>query len=109
MRVSLVEGVTRPHPHSHPRSYHNLTNEGFDHHMVNHSENFVDANTGVHAQNVERLWRDVKSWILRSGIKKTRYSKYIARYLHSRAYKGNAAFHHLLQLIAATYKHPNSP
>ena len=38
----------------------------------------------------ERLWKDVKSWILRSGIKKTRYSKYIARYLHCRTYKGNS-------------------
>ena len=109
VRVSWVEGVTHPHPHPYHRSYHNLTNEGYFHHMVNHSEDFVDANIGVHTQNVDRLWRDVKSWILRSGIKKTIYSKYIARHLHSRAYKGNASFHHLLQLIADTYKHPNSP
>ena len=91
------------------RSYHSLNEQGYDHHMVNHSENFVNPVNGVHTQHIERLWKDLKSWILRSGIKKTRYSKYIARYLHSRTYKGNSGFHHILLHISSMYKHPNSP
>ena len=35
---------------------------GYIHGNVNHSENFVDPNTGVHTQGLERAWLDAKDW-----------------------------------------------
>lgn len=35
----------------------------YSHTSVNHQENFVDPNTGVHTQKVERLWRTIKDMI----------------------------------------------
>jgi hypothetical protein len=44
--------------------YRDLNWCGFDHHSVNHSENFVDPNIPwVHTQNIERLWRSLKESI----------------------------------------------
>ena len=90
-------------------AYQTLNEEGFVHKTVNHSEIFVNPDDGVHTQNVERLWKDVKRWILKSGIRKIRFEKYIARYVFCRAYKADERFHHLLKHIARMYKHPNSP
>ena len=41
-------------------SYHILQRNGYDHQMVNHSQNFVDPQTGAHTQNIERMWRSLK-------------------------------------------------
>lgn len=34
--------------------------EGYQHLTVNHSENFVDPQTGAHTQNVENMWMRFK-------------------------------------------------
>ncbi|RUS71460.1 hypothetical protein EGW08_020775 [Elysia chlorotica] len=50
------------------RSYHTLKDLGYTHSVVNHSKNFVDPeDPNVHTQNIERLWKDVKSWVKRPG------------------------------------------
>ena len=33
---------------------------------VNHSENFVDPNSGVNTQGIERAWLEAKEWYKRS-------------------------------------------
>lgn len=39
-------------------AYRTLKNRGYTHHVINHSENFVDPeNPQVHTQNIERLCR----------------------------------------------------
>ena len=53
--------------------------EGYTHRRINHSKNFVRGN--IHTQNIERLWRDVKEWVKRPGIRSEYLSQYLARYL----------------------------
>ena len=42
-------------------AYSSLQSLGYTHHTVNHSQNFVDPNTGAHTQTVERMWGGVKA------------------------------------------------
>lgn len=53
---------------------------------VNHSENFVDPNTKVHTQNIERLWREMRANIPRFGTREYHYEHYIAEFLFKRLY-----------------------
>ena len=39
------------------------------HYAVNHSENFVDPDTGAHTQTVEGFWRQCKSYLPSFGLK----------------------------------------
>lgn len=43
--------------------YNGLTARGFVHKKVNHSENYVDPNTGAHTQGIERAWRTAKLYL----------------------------------------------
>ena len=64
------------------KAYSSLRNEGYTHWVVNHSEQFVDPeNPDIHTQNIERLWRDIKEWTKRPGIKTEYFEQYFARYL----------------------------
>ncbi|VDO25063.1 unnamed protein product [Heligmosomoides polygyrus] len=42
------------------RGYGNLNNLGYIHRTVNHNQNFVDPNTGVHTQAIESAWSHIK-------------------------------------------------
>ncbi|XP_073816087.1 uncharacterized protein [Musca autumnalis] len=42
------------------RAYKTLSKEEYTHHQVNHSENFVDPQTGYHTNTMEGLWRHLK-------------------------------------------------
>ena len=65
--------------------YVSLSEEGYTHYSVNHSEHFVDPHhPAVHTQNIERLWRDVKEWVKRPGIRSCYLRQYLARYLFLR-------------------------
>ena len=43
------------------RAYSSLQSLGYTHHTVNHSQNFVDPNTGAHTQTVEKMLGGVKA------------------------------------------------
>ncbi len=47
-------------------SYNKYSLDGYTHQKVNHSENFVDPETGVHTQGMERAWVDAKEWYKRA-------------------------------------------
>ena len=47
-------------------AYGCLTEAGYEHHTVNHTENYVDPVSGYHTQGIERAWVDAKAWLKRS-------------------------------------------
>jgi hypothetical protein len=55
------------------RAYRGLDNWGhsYRHETVNHSEEFINQDTGAHTQNIEREWKTVKSKVVkrRNGFK----------------------------------------
>lgn len=69
------------------KAYNCLTEEGFVHCSVNHKMNFVDPETSAHTQNIERVWRDLRSAIPKYGIINKHYSAYIAEFLFKREHE----------------------
>lgn len=63
-----------------------MCNENYTHRTVNHSINFVDSETGVHTENIERLWREVRANIFRYGTRDYHFIHYIAEFLFKRKY-----------------------
>lgn len=59
------------------RSYRNIYSLGFNHSMINHSLNFIDPlDPTIYTQNIERLWRSIKSIIPKSASSAIRFSYY---------------------------------
>lgn len=86
------------------KAYSRLHDHGFIHHTVNHSKHFKDPVTGVHTNNIERLWKDIKSWVLRSGNRPYHYKYYFARYLFTLAHPDHRTIlHHFVSQIARLY------
>ncbi|XP_070155171.1 uncharacterized protein [Polyergus mexicanus] len=85
------------------RAYFNLKNEGFNHFMVNHSENFVHPITGVHTQNIERLWRDMRGGIPRYGTREEHYNYYIAEFMFKRIYNYSERIDQFFTIMSKLY------
>ena len=61
------------------------TDQAYIHRTVDHSKNFVDPETGVHTQNIERLWRELKDVLKRyRGIPKEEVDSHVAEFLWRR-------------------------
>ena len=85
-------------------AYNSITDLGYTHYTINHSENVVDPVHGdIHTQHIERLWRDVKEWVKRPGIRSQFLYQYLARYLFVKAYNENALLHHFFVQAARLY------
>ncbi|KAF4530357.1 hypothetical protein B566_EDAN018488, partial [Ephemera danica] len=67
-------------------AYATLGQHGFVHESVNHSENFVDPETGANTQRIERMWVGLKFTILRSMHGTT--MQLLPRYLAEAWWKG---------------------
>lgn len=63
------------------KAYSRLEEHGFKHLTVNHSQNFVDPESGAHTQSVERLWGIMKSKIPKNGRKKGHLPGYLAAFV----------------------------
>ena len=91
------------------KAYNSLGDEGYEHQTVNHTYNFVDPQTKAHTQNIERVWRDIKSTCPRYGRRSYNYVGYLARSIFLRSIKdGNQRLHHFL-LAAAKLYNPHQP
>ena len=88
-------------------AYHTLKDHGYTHYMINHSEHFVDpADCEIHTQNIERLWRDVKEWVKRPGIRSRFLYQYLARYLFVKDQDEESLLHHFFLQAARLYPPP---
>lgn len=64
------------------RGYLNLENLGYEHHTINHSENFVNPNNlNTHTQNIESKWSKIKRDMRRRYGKITSHDGIMLEYL----------------------------
>lgn len=59
-------------------SYSSLSLEGYNHSTVNHSQNFVDPDSGASTQNIERVWRDVRRDVPTFGRRQEHFVGYLS-------------------------------
>ena len=90
------------------KAYDKLDEEGYlMGGRINHSEYFVDPeNSAVHTQNIERMWKDVKSWVLSQrggGTVRKHATQYLARWLFCRSHKEEDRLHEFLSHAALLY------
>ncbi len=85
--------------------YNCLKDNGYLHLTVNHSDNFVDPNTGAHTQNIECEWRPLKHRISRGGVHTKYLADHLCEYLWLReiSRKNQDPFAELLKAIRRIY------
>lgn len=88
-------------------SYNNIENlnNGYHHLTVNHSENFVDPDTGADTQEIERLWREMKMCNKKSnGINRCHVYSHIGEFIWRRneIINGKDPFLSAIELMANT-------
>ncbi|GFR98775.1 hypothetical protein ElyMa_002777500 [Elysia marginata] len=85
MLIPIIQKFIRPGSIIYSDSwlaYRQLSKLGYGHHAVNHKKHFVKpGEPEVNTQKVERLWRDIKEWVKRPGIRSRYLQQYLARYL----------------------------
>lgn len=82
-----------------------LNDLGYTHHTTNISKKSVGTSqSDVHTQNIERLWRDVKEWVRRSGIRRCLLHHYLSRYLFLKAHSHTERLHMFFTYAAKLYR-----
>lgn len=63
-------------------AYGNLNQLGYQHHTVNHQQNYIDPVTGAHTQGIERSWLDAKIRILKKmrGVPRQHFQSHLDHY-----------------------------
>ena len=86
------------------KAYEGIHVLGYEHEMVNHSKNILKpGNPQVHTKNIERLWRDVKEWIRRSGMRSLYLTQYLSRYLFIMSFQSEDLLHDFFLQAAKLY------
>lgn len=87
------------------KSYDCLEANGFRHHQVNHSENFVNPDdSNIHTQNIENRWNCMKKFIKKKGTNIQKHlEEYITEYLYKRKFK-NDVFEQFILDISNKYR-----
>ena len=71
------------------KGYAGLEEEGFQHFTVNHSEHFVDPETGAHTQTIESNWRALKRRLSRGGVRQKDLGLHFAEHLWFKIHKAD--------------------
>ena len=78
--------------------------EGYQHYTVNHSENFVDPETGANTQLIESEWQKFKARHKKEyGTKREMLLSYISDYCWRKKFKGRDILFYLWSQIAELY------
>lgn len=85
------------------KAYNCLQDEGYTHLRVNHSQNFVDPQTGAHTNNIEQIWREVRATIPWYGRRKDHFIGYLAEYLFKAKYPRKERIHAFFSAAAEMY------
>ena len=89
-------------------AYNTITSlpQNYQHETVNHSQNFVDPNTGAHTQHIERYWRKIKKMKKKyEGVPRGEVESHVAEAIwrnNCMVKKGNC-FVKALELIRQTH------
>lgn len=91
------------------KGYIDLENCGYVHKTVNHSEEFVNSDTGAHTQNIESSWRWMRRFLSRGGVRKNNLADHLSEFLWRRRVKKINAdpFSQLMQDIKICYPGKN--
>jgi transposase-like protein len=85
------------------KAYQQINKSIYQHHVVNHSKNFVDPDTGTHTQNIERLWRDIRGSIPRYGRREEHFNHYLAEFYFKRRFDVDKRLHAFFEIMAIKY------
>ena len=90
------------------KSYNRIPDlpEGYKHATVNHSQNFVDPESGTCTNRIESDWRHGKAEFPRFGTRPETYSSYLAVFMWKRKYAGEYLFMQLIRDIARIHPGP---
>ena len=90
------------------KSYNKIPDlpEGYKHATVNHSQNFVDPESGTCTNRIESDWRHAKVEFARFGTRPEMYSSYLAVFMWKRKYAGEDLFMQLIRDIARIHPGP---
>ena len=78
---------------------------GYRHLTVNHSENFVDPNTGAHINSIEGYWGNVKAKLkVMRGTRKDMLSWYLKEFMWRQEFADCGHFDGMLQCIANQHR-----
>lgn len=84
--------------------YKNLSDFGYTHQTVNHSQNFVDPQSGAYTQNIERQWVEVRRTLPRVGRVPEHFVGYLAEHLFKKCYPDfGERYHQFLLAISSLY------
>uniref|UniRef100_A0A914QR49 ISXO2-like transposase domain-containing protein n=1 Tax=Panagrolaimus davidi TaxID=227884 RepID=A0A914QR49_9BILA len=78
--------------------------EGYNHYTVNHSQNFVDPETGAHTNKIESEWQKFKMrHKAEYGTSRTLLVEYVAQYLWKKKFKGADEFYNFWCQVLEDY------
>jgi transposase-like protein len=85
-------------------AYRNLSKHGYFHHVINHSQNFVDPiNPSIHTQRIENHWKHLKAWLKNKGSNLgAQLDEYLIEYIYKK--KHTQVFDAIVMHITTKYK-----